>query len=45
MMEYCGFVDIEIGPPLDTFGGAGGEENARKFEVFGYGFLAFKPSE
>ena len=43
MMADSGFVDIEIGPPVDTFGGAGGEENARKFEVFGYAFLARKP--
>jgi|TARA_Y100000310_G_scaffold327780_1_gene394675 hypothetical protein len=43
MMEDCGFVDTRVGPRVDTFGGAGGEENARKFEVFGYGFLAVKP--
>jgi hypothetical protein len=42
-MADSGFVDIEIGPPVDTFGGAGGEANARKFEVFGYAFLARKP--
>lgn len=43
MMAESGFVDIEIGPPVDTFGEAGGEVNARKFEVFGYAFLARKP--
>ncbi len=43
MMQHCGFVDPEVGPRVDTFGGAGGEEKARKFEVFGYGLLAFKP--
>jgi hypothetical protein len=43
MLEDSGFVDIEIGPPHDTFGGAGGEENARRFEVYGYDFLARKP--
>ncbi len=43
MLEGIGFVDIEIGPPTDTFGGAGGEKNARAFEVFGYPFLAAKP--
>lgn len=42
-MEQAGFVNIEIGPPVDTFGGAGGESNARLFEVFGYAFLAHKP--
>ncbi len=43
MLEDCGFVDIEIGPPVDTFGGAGGEDKARVFDVFGYAFLARKP--
>jgi hypothetical protein len=43
MMEDSGFADIQIGPPVDTFGGAGGEKNARAFEVFGYAFLARKP--
>ena len=43
MMRQTGFVDIEVGPPLDTFGGAGGEANARTFEVYGYAFLARKP--
>ncbi len=44
MMEDIGFNDIEIGPPVDTFGGAGGEKNARAFEVFGYAFRAVKPA-
>jgi hypothetical protein len=43
MMRDIGFTGIEVGPPCDTFGGAGGEKNARKFEVFGYAFLARKP--
>ncbi len=43
MLEESGFTAVEIGPPYDTFGGAGGEPNARKFEVFGYPFLARKP--
>lgn len=43
MLDQSGFVDIEIGRPVDTFGGAGGESKARLFEVFGYAFLAFKP--
>ena len=42
MMEDMGFADIEIGPPVDTFGGANGEPNARAFEVFGYAFHAVK---
>ncbi len=44
MMEDIGLIDIEIGPPVDTFGGAGGEKNARAFEVFGYAFRAVKPA-
>ncbi len=43
MLEDSGFVDIAIGPPVDTFGGAGGEDRARAFDVFGYAFLARKP--
>jgi hypothetical protein len=40
--EQSGFVDIQIGPAVDTFGGAGGESKARLFEVYGYAFLARK---
>jgi hypothetical protein len=43
MLTEVGFVDVEIGPPVDTFGGATGEANARSFEVYGYAFLARKP--
>lgn len=43
MMLQSGFVDVETGPPVDTFGGASGEGNARIFEVFGYAFRARKP--
>ena len=43
MLEDVGFVDVKIGPPADTFGGAGGEDKARAYEVFGYAFLARKP--
>ncbi len=44
MLEQAGFVDIAVGPPVDTFGGAGGEKNARAYEVYGYAFLARRPS-
>jgi hypothetical protein len=30
-------------PPVDTFKGAGGEDKARLFAVYGYAFLANKP--
>jgi hypothetical protein len=43
MIEDSGFVDVRIGPPVDTFEGANGESNARAFEVYGYAFLARKP--
>jgi len=43
MMKEAGFVEAKIGAPCDTFGAAKGEPNARKFEVYGYPFLALKP--
>ena len=42
MLEDIGFVDVQIGPAADTFGGAAGEVNARTFEVYGYAFVARK---
>jgi hypothetical protein len=42
MLEESGFVDIQIGPPADTFKGAQGESKARTFAVYGYAFLARK---
>jgi hypothetical protein len=42
MLEDVGFVDVQIGPPVDTFGGAEGEAKARSYEVYGYAFLARK---
>ena len=44
MMRQAGFVDVEVGPAVDPFEGAGGEAKARAFEVYGYAFLAIKPS-
>jgi hypothetical protein len=43
MLEDTGFVDVQIGAPVDTFGGATGQEKARAYEVYGYAFLARKP--
>ena len=40
MLSDIGFIDIHVGNPVDTFGGAQGEANARTFDVFGYPFLA-----
>jgi len=42
MLEQSGFIEVRIGPRVDTFGDAGGESKARLFEVFGYAFLAHK---
>jgi hypothetical protein len=39
-----GFVRVQIGSAVDTFGGAAGEANARRFDVYGYAFLTRKPS-
>jgi hypothetical protein len=33
MLEQSGFVDIQTGPAVDTFGGAAGRGKARLFEV------------
>lgn len=43
MLEEAGFVDVQIGGKVDTFGGAQGEDKARTYEVYGYSFLATKP--
>ena len=43
MMEEIGFVGIRIGERVDTFGGAAGQTSARRFDVYGYPFLATKP--
>jgi len=45
MLEQSGFVEVCVGKPVDTFGGAGGETNARAYQVFGYPFLARKPQQ
>lgn len=43
MLAEVGFVDIRVSDPYDTFGGARGEQKARKYDVRGYTFLARKP--
>jgi hypothetical protein len=43
MLEDVGFVDVQVGEPVDTFEGAPGQGNARAYEVFGYPFLGRKP--
>ena len=43
MLGQSGFEQVQVGPPVDTFGGAPGEDKARQFDVHGYAFLARKP--
>lgn len=43
MLAEVGFIDIRVGAPVDTFGGAQGEANARAFDVKGFPFVATKP--
>jgi hypothetical protein len=43
MLLDSGFTDVLIGEPVDTFGGATGEDNARAFEVYGHAFMAVRP--
>jgi hypothetical protein len=43
MLTDIGFVDVVVGEPIDTFGGAAGEANARAFDVRGYPFRARRP--
>lgn len=45
MLEDSGFERTVVGPPVDTFGGAIGEANARSFDVYGYAFLAERSSQ
>jgi hypothetical protein len=42
-LNEAGFEEVRIGSPIDTFAGARGEKNARRFEVHGYAFVARKP--
>lgn len=40
MLHDVGFLDVVVGEPIDTFAGAGGEANARAYDVKGYPFRA-----
>lgn len=44
-MRDAGLVDVEVGPPVDAFGDAPGETNARRFDVFAHVFMGRKPPE
>ena len=43
MLQDSGFTDVVIGDPVDTFGGAKGQDKARAFDVYGYAFMARRP--
>jgi SAM-dependent methyltransferase len=43
LLSDAGFTDISVSPAIDAFGGSGGEENARRFDVYAHVFLASKP--
>jgi hypothetical protein len=43
MLTDIGFVDVVVGDAVDTFGGAGGETNARAYDVRGFPFRARRP--
>jgi arsenite methyltransferase len=44
LMREAGFVDLEVGPAVDTFCGARGEANARAYDVVAHAFLAHRPA-
>jgi SAM-dependent methyltransferase len=43
LLADAGFTDLAVGPPVDAFGGSGGERNARAYEVSAHVFHATKP--
>ena len=45
MLQDSGFTDVVTGEPVDTFGGAKGQDNARAFDLFGYAFMARRRPE
>jgi hypothetical protein len=45
MLQDSGFTEVVTGEPVDTFGGAKGQDNARTFDVYGYAFMAYRPPE
>lgn len=43
MIGGAGLIDVELAGQVDTFSGAGGEEQARQFGTSGYAIRAIKP--
>lgn len=44
LVADAGFIDVSVGPAVDAFGGSGGEQNARRFDVYAHVFMATKPA-
>ncbi len=43
MIGGAGLIEIEMGPMVETFAGAGGEESAKKFGTYGLPIRACRP--
>ncbi len=43
-LQAAGFENLSISSPIDAFGGSGGEQNARAYDVFAYVFRGTKPA-
>jgi hypothetical protein len=43
VIRGAGLADVELGPRVDAFAGAGGEAKARQFGTYGYPIRARKP--
>jgi hypothetical protein len=43
VIRGAGLVDVELGPRIDSFAGARGEDKARQFGTYGYPIRARKP--
>jgi len=44
MISGAGLTDFELGPAVDAFAGARGEDKARKYGTYGYPIRARKPT-
>ena len=44
MIRGAGLIDVELGPRIDSFAGASGEDKARQFGTYGYPIRARKPA-
>ena len=42
MITGAGLIEVELGPAVDAFGGARGEDKARQYGTYGYPIRARK---